>query len=64
MMRDESTEAPCGLGMVGAASMRVILLSGCRSESESAVDTVVWFALVSCRVVGIGFMLSSLRYGD
>ena len=38
-MREVSTEEPCGFGIVGEASRRVIWVSGCRRESERAVDT-------------------------
>ena len=41
MMREVSTDDPCGLGIVGDASISVILLLGWRSESERAVDTVI-----------------------
>lgn len=41
MIREVSTDEPCGLGMVGEASIIVILLFGCRSERDKAVDTVI-----------------------
>lgn len=41
MMREVSTDEPCGLGIVGEASIRIIFLLGWRSESDRAVDTVI-----------------------
>lgn len=40
-MREVSTDEPCGLGIVGEASIRVTFLLGWRSESDRAVDTVI-----------------------
>jgi hypothetical protein len=71
-MRDVSTDEPCGFGIVGEDSRRVILLVGWRFVRERAVETgvdvslsqLVWWMRLEGKCGCVRCMGLKLEVGD